>query len=55
MLEIFHSNNHHVELITTRRAYDYGNPIGRPRAFLMAYLADPGEKLLCPSDAKATP
>ena len=53
MLRIFHSNNYHVELITNCRAYDYGNPTGRPRAFVMAYLADPGEELLCPSDAKA--
>ena len=53
MLRIFHSNNYHVELITNCRAYDHGNPTGRPRAFVMAYLADPGEELLCPSDAKA--
>jgi hypothetical protein len=43
MVRLLNSENYHVELAKNCNAYDLGNPTGRPRAFVFAYAANPGE------------
>ena len=48
MVRLLNSENYHVELVKNCNAYGLGNPTWRPRAFVFAYAANPGEDLIVP-------